>query len=265
MYLGFKKSRAAMIAIIVFSVILCVLVWIRDRELEVYIPILASAFLLAIGYLTGRLVANLVATSETTRALGLLHMELDPQAFIDKYKSVPDRVPEKSRDRIIAGFYLADGYDALGDFTAALDALRRPSDDRKNDDALMGTYYSSLIRSELGLSDFENAEKHLALLDRLTIQTPKKDLTAHLRANHNLYSALLAVMKGEVIDTAALKKAFEKTEYEMRRLELLNVFALNDKNRGAVNSEKESLNLLAEHGGKTRYAEAARKRLESLN
>lgn len=128
----------------------------------------------------------------------------------------------------------------------------------------MGAYYSALIRGELGLGDLENAEKHLAVLDRLTVQAPGKELTAHLRENHRLYTALLAVLKGETIDASALKQDFEKTEYEMRRLELLKIFALNDKNRHAVNSEKDHLTKLTERGGKTVYAAYAKDRLKEV-
>ena len=264
MYLGYKKSRIALVLVFLFSIVLAVLVCIRDRELPVYIPILACILLLAIGTLTARLIANLIATAETTKLLGILHMELDPETFVKKYKEVPGRIPEKSRDRCIASFYLSDGCAAMGDYEASVRALQLPPEGKEKDYPLMGAYYSALIRGELGLGDLENAEKHLAVLDRLTVQAPGKELTAHLRENHRLYTALLAVLKGETIDSSALKQDFEKTEYEMRRLELLKIFALNDKNRHAVNSEKDHLTKLTERGGKTVYAAYAKDRLKEV-
>ena len=50
----------------------------------------------------------------------------------------------------------------------------------------------------------------------------------------------------------------------MRRLELLKIFALNDKNRHAVNSEKDHLTKLTERGGKTVYAAYAKDRLKEV-
>lgn len=264
MYLGYTKSRISMALVFLFSIVLCVLVCIRDRALPIYIPILACVLLLAIGVLTARLMANLIATAETTKLLGILHMELDPETFVRKYKDVPNRIPEKSRDRRIASFYLSDGYAAMGDYESSVNVLQSPADEQKTDYPLKGAYYTALIRGELGMNDFESAEQHLATLDRLIIQSPGKDLAKHMRANHRLYTALLAVMKGETIDVKLLKQDFEKSEYEIRRLELLKIFALNDKNRHAVNSEKDHLNKLAEHGGKTVYAAYARERLEEI-
>ena len=111
---GFRKSKLAFWGIMCLGVLLSVLLWIRDRNYPVYIPIIASTLSLLIGYFAACVVRNLIANSLTTQYLGYLHMELDPDKFIAAYGSVPGRLTEGSRDRAVAHAYLADGYGAKG-------------------------------------------------------------------------------------------------------------------------------------------------------
>ena len=105
---GFRKSKLAFWGIMCLGVLLSVLLWIRDRNYPVYIPIIASTLSLLIGYFAACVVRNLIANSLTTQYLGYLHMELDPDKFIAAYGSVPGRLTPRLSGRRLwseGGFY----------------------------------------------------------------------------------------------------------------------------------------------------------------
>ena len=120
---AFRQSRLTAAGIFAASVVLTVLVWIRDRGLPVHIPLIASVLMLLLGVFAGQLAARLVADSCNTKLLGLLHVELDPDAFLRQYAAIPGRLKPDSREYLVSSAYLADGYAAKGDFDAALAAL----------------------------------------------------------------------------------------------------------------------------------------------
>ena len=59
---GFRKSKLAFWGIMCLGVLLSVLLWIRDRNYPVYIPIIASTLSLLIGYFAACVVRNLIAS-----------------------------------------------------------------------------------------------------------------------------------------------------------------------------------------------------------
>ena len=79
---AFRQSRLTAAGVFTAAAVLTILVWIRDRGLPVHIPIIASVLLLLLGVFAGLLAARLVADSFNTKLLGLLHVELDPDAFL---------------------------------------------------------------------------------------------------------------------------------------------------------------------------------------
>lgn len=87
---GFRQSKFAFWGVIGLGVLLSVLLWIRDRDYPLYIPIIASILALLISYFAARVIRNLIANSLTTEYLGYLHMELDPDKFIAAFGPVPE-------------------------------------------------------------------------------------------------------------------------------------------------------------------------------
>ena len=102
MIYAFKRSRAAAALVFAASVLVTVLIWVRDREYPVYIPLIASLLMLTIGVLAARLLGNVLASMENTRYLGYLHMELDPKKFLEHYREVPGRMKRESANRMDA-------------------------------------------------------------------------------------------------------------------------------------------------------------------
>ena len=164
---AFWKSKLAVGAVMVVCLGLAVAVWLRDREYPVYIPAIASLLLLGIGYFAGRLLGNLVAGTQNTRCLGLLHLDLDPQAFLAYYKQIPGRLNPNSRDFPIASACLADGYAAAGEFDQAIETLCGAFRNvKKGDQALRALYYNNLCGYALSKEDLvlaRQAEQKLEL------------------------------------------------------------------------------------------------------
>ena len=69
---GFWKSRLVFSGICVLTLVLAVALWVRDRNYEIYIPIVASVLMLGIGYSAAVLAGNLVANQENTKYLGTI-------------------------------------------------------------------------------------------------------------------------------------------------------------------------------------------------
>ena len=114
MYRGFRRSRIVMGVTLALTVALTVFVWMRNRGRAVYIPVLASVLLLGIGCTAARLLGNITASVACTGMLGILHMDLDPEAFLEQFLPVARRIPGESRDGMVCRFYLSDSYFAAG-------------------------------------------------------------------------------------------------------------------------------------------------------
>ena len=92
MIYAFKRGRIGFSVVMGISILLSVLIWFRDQNYPIYVPIIASTLMLALGYVSARLMGNVMASSENTRYLGYLHMELDPKKFLSFYEGIPSRV-----------------------------------------------------------------------------------------------------------------------------------------------------------------------------
>ena len=254
---GFWQSKLAFWGVILLGVVLSVLLWIRDQGYPIYIPILASSLALAISYCAGRVISNLVANSMTTKCLGYLHMELDPDKFIDAYGQVPGRLCAGSRSRAIAHAYLSDGYAAKGDFTTALSLLEAGfSGIDEKEIALRGLYLSDKGACLNGLGDQEAAEETLADLRSLIdgCWHSKNALARNLQDGLLLLEADLCLQQGRLPEIKPLEEIYEQCAYNLRRFEIDRLLALRAMAVGNKEEAKHHLSVLADNGGKTRYA-----------
>lgn len=252
MYHGFRKSRWTMLAIEALTVALSIAVWVRDRGRETYIPIIASVLLLAIGFLTARIVANIVASTACTDALGLLHMEMKPEEFLKVFSPVPGRIPKESKDRQIASLYLSDGYWAAGKFRDSLEVLGELPQKWQTDTALAGTWYTNRCRAELALGDCAAAKESLkAVEDCIAKCGSSPKLMATLQANHGLMNQYLRVLQNEKADSRWLQKQLDECQYTLRRLEILQVLSLDALNTGERKTANKYLTQMQQLSGGT--------------
>lgn len=252
MYRGFRKSRWTLLIIECLTVGLSIAVWMRDRGRETYIPIVASVLLLAIGFLTARIVANIVASTACTDALGLLHMEMKPEEFLKVFSPVPGRIPKESKDRQIASLYLSDGYWAAGKFAESLDALGELPQKWQSDAALAGTWHSNRSRAELALGDYAAAKKSMEALEVCAEKSgnPSK-LTSTLRENYGLLNQHLRVLQNKEADSQWLLKQLDQSQYTIRRLEIMQVLSLNALNKGDRKTANKYLTQMQQISGET--------------
>ena len=258
---AFRQSRLTAVGIFAASAVLAVLVWIRDRELPFYIPLVASVLLLLLGVFVGRLAARLVADACNTKLLGLLHVELDPDAFLRQYAEIPGRLKPDSRDYLVASAYLADGYAAKGDFDAALAALAPlERTDPAQDTALRGLYLQNLCAYRLGKADRTGAAQALSELEELTAGCGEKQakLAQNLSGTAALLRARLICLKGRAVDRAWLEQQLWQAPFRLRRLDILQILAQDALRRLGREQATPLLARLREEGGKTWYAAWAR-------
>ena len=250
---AFKRSKIAFCLVTLLSAAIIVALWFRDRDHHIIVPIIASALMLGIGYISSRIIANLVASTENTRRLGYLHMELDPQKFLESYQDLPDKVKRDFSTRAIMRSYLADGYAAAGNFEAALETL---SEDPPADNlAVRGLYAGNRAACYLNLGDVDQAAEYLAQLEHIidACRLKKADLASNLTEILKLHKQHLNCLQGKKVDTDYLESAFQRSQYNIRRLEIAKVLAMAALHDGDTTRAKEHLTFLRKNSGKTHF------------
>lgn len=262
---AFRQSRLTVIGVFAASVVLAVLVWVRDRDLPVHIPLIACVLLVLLGIFVGRLAGNLVADSCNTKLLGLLHVELDPEAFLKSYAQVPGRLKPDSRDYVVASAYLADGYAAKGDFDAALAALCPPERAGLEENAaLQGLYLQNLCAYHLGKGDQAEGAQALVQLDQLIAGCSGKQdkLVQNLSGTAAFLKARLACLNGRPVDRVWLEEQARQAPYRLRRLDALQLLTQDALRRQRRREADALLARLRSEGGKTWYAAWAAEQLQ---
>ena len=252
MIYAFKRGRAGFCVVMGISVMLTVLIWLRDRNHPVFVPIIATVLMLALGLVAGRLVGNILASSENTRCLGYLHMELDPQKFIDCYREIPKKVRGENTAAICRS-YLADGYAADGNYNEAISLLlvEPPVDNLP----VRGLYAANLAGFHLAKSDLEGAQHWMARLEEIidACRLNKPELANNLTEMLWLHKHHCNCLTGTSVDTDALETAFRRAQYNLRRLEIKKILAMTAIRDKDDASKKEHLSYLRKNGGLTVY------------
>lgn len=251
MIYAFKRGRLGFCVVTGCSLVLAVLIWLRDRNYPVFVPIIATALMLALGLVAGRLLGNVLASSENTRYLGYLHMELDPKKFLTHYQDIPAKV-RGEHSAAICRSYLADGHAAAGDYETALSLLENPPADSL---AIQGLYAANRASFYLALQETDQASASLARLEEIidACRLDKADLAENLTQTLQLHRHHLACLTGEPVDTDSLETAFTRAQYNLRRLEIKKILAMTALRNGDNKAAKVHLSYLRKNGGQTAY------------
>lgn len=251
MIYAFKRSKIASVVVMAVSVAIAIIIWFRDRDQHIIVPIIASTLMLGIGYFSARVLGNVLASMENTRYLGYLHMELDPEKFISCYRQAPDRM--KGSDAAICRSYLADAYAAAGDYNTAIETLSpgAPVDNLP----VQGLYASNLSGYYLGKGDVQSAAEQIQRLEEIidACRLNKTELANNLTTSLKLHQQHLNCLNGNVVDTEWLDDAFQSAQYNIRRLEIAKVLAMTALRDGNQAVAKKQLSYLRKNGGKTIY------------
>ena len=76
--------------------------------------VISTLIAILLGFFTSRLSENIISNTETTKRLGYLHMEMDPEKFISSYIDIPKKTTG-DKEKMISYAYLSSGYEAAGD------------------------------------------------------------------------------------------------------------------------------------------------------
>ena len=205
MYRGFRRSRIVMGVTLALTVALTVFVWMRNRGRAVYIPVLASVLLLGIGCTAARLLGNITASVACTGMLGILHMDLDPEAFLEQFLPVARRIPGESRDGMVCRFYLSDSYFAAGRYAEAKSVLGELPARFYTDAPVAGVWYADLARAELALG--ENADEAMeGLRGIIALSGGKAALRKNLQESLSLLEARRDAAAGQPVDWEQLEE-----------------------------------------------------------
>ena len=265
---AFKKSLYTMWGVRAAALLITVFLWIHDLKhgYPIYIPIVATALMIAVGYILSRLLGNLTASVENTKRLGILHMELDPERFIECYREVPEKTREGSRDRAVTSSYLADGYLAAGDAKEALQILEKGFAGIKDLDLpaklpLNGLYHSGRLACLLEQNAIEEAKAEAEKLEKVIAiaLVSNQALAANLKPLLELRKARISIAEGRAADQKRLRSLLSGAQYSLRRLEICRAAADNAALLHDKKSAEEYLGRLMKEGGKTFYTAYAEK------
>lgn len=249
---AFKRGKIGALAVLAISLAVAVMIWFRDQDYPIFVPIVASCLTLALGVVVARLAGNILANSENTHYLGFLHMELDPGKFIRHYEGVPGRVKGENTAAICRS-YLADGYAADGQYEKAVELLSiaPPADNL----AIRGLYAANLAGSYLAMNKIPEAEEALKELAQIIdgARLNKADLAKNLTEMEKLHKQHLACLQGNRVDMEWLEDAFGRAQYYLRRLEITKVAAMAAMRDGDGEAKKKHLTYLRKNGGLTIY------------
>ena len=258
---GFWQSRMAVYGSAVAAVALSVAIWIYDRGKPLYIPILAILLLTGLCGVVGQMAGRIIADSVNTRSLSFLHVELDPEAFLERYEKVPGRLKKGSKEYVLSCAYLAQGYAATGEFDRAMDVLCSDYSGKKGEDqALKGLYYYSFASYALSGGHLEEAQKAMEGLKEVAEDSRKQNpkLSQNMKECLVLCQNRLACLKGEQADSQWLKGQLKNVPFALRRLEVLETLARQALADGRKKDGLKWLDQMEKQSGKTCYGERAR-------
>ena len=252
MIYAFKRGRAGFAVVMGISVVISVLIWIRDKNYPIFVPAIATVLMLALGVVAGRLLGNVLASSDNTRCLGFLHMELDPKKFIACYREIPDKVRGENTAAICRS-YLADGYGADGKYDEAISVLSigPPADNLP----VQGLYAANLAGFYLAKADLESAEHWLGRLEEIidACRLNKAELAGNLTEMLRMHRHHMNCLAGKGVDTESLELAFNRAQFNLRRLEIKKILAMTAIRDQDETAKKEHLSYLRKNGGLTVY------------
>lgn len=264
---AFWQSRLTRAATALLGISIAAAVWLRNSDKPVYISVIASVLMLAIGLIVSRILGNIVSEIQNNKYLGILHIDLDPERFIAAYKSVPNKIPESSRERAITAAYLADGYAAMGDFDKALEIMDSFVKAKAEQDIALRGLYNSNICGYL-VSEKKTAQAKAALEQLKSVirecEGQKPQLAENLKANAELLKARIDCADNNVTDAKWLEEALKTAGFKLRRLEILQTLAMLSLRKGRFDEAKIRLEELADESGKTWYNAWARQRLADI-
>lgn len=256
----YKKAKAAYILVWVLALLLIFFIWMRNGT-NLMPSIISTLLSLAMGFFVSRLLENIITNTETTKRLGYLHMELDPDKFISSYSWVPEKT-KGEKERMISYAYLSFGYEAKGDFKEALKTLEEGK--IGGSDSMDTLYLSSKCRYLLEDGKIDESRETLNQLEkRIDDIKDNQGLKDNQRQVQYVLSERLDVVQGGGVDLEYLQSRLKETQYKIGRLEILSAIALYYKNTGKKKKEIETLNMIKEEGGDTWYTKWAEERLSS--
>lgn len=265
---AFRKSRIACWAVRAAALAIIAFLWYHDRNYPIYIPIVASILTIGIGYFLSKLLGNIISSTENTKALGYLHMELDPQKFIACYKDVPGKIKSGTQDRAVTSSYLADGYLSMNDPKKALETLEAGFKDvpLENKTSLQGLYHTCRSAYLIELGEYDQTARELEILRNVILSCGEnRALADNLNTTLKIREAELNILKGEPVpDREWLNKLISRSTYNLRRLELYKTLADDAILRKDRTEALHRLRKMEEEGGKTRFADYAKAKRKEL-
>ncbi len=264
---AFKRSFITCWAVRFIAAAFVGFIWIRNigRTDPFWVPILMTVLAIGAGYFLSKLLGQMTAAAENTNRLGILHMQLDPEAFIASYEGIPERLKEGTKDHAVASSYLADGYDASGDHKKALEALDEGFRGVvfEKQQALEGLYRGNRLGYLVNLGDMEEAKKEGEKIEALISSCRKTNpnLAESLASVLMLRRARISISEGTKIDPNWRKGLLPNAHFKLRELEILRTVSENALLRGERKEEDKSLKKIAAGHGKPYFAPWAKDQL----
>lgn len=253
---AFWQSKVAYVTVILISVALGIVIWIRDVNYPTIVPLIASSFLVTIGFVSAKILSSVIANHLNTKLLSILHVELDPKQFATKYEPVVRKLNiNKNREARFAYSYLADGYALCGNYGKAIETIEnlKPFIDR--DIALRGLYYTNTASYLTMAGEYQKAQEALSELRHVVEDTRqgKKALSCNLETSAKIIKNRIASLSGRGAKTSSLLEQLEKATYRIRRLEILEALAKDADFRQKPEKAEEYKAMLKEEAGNTIY------------
>ncbi|NCB32013.1 MAG: hypothetical protein EOM66_11480 [Clostridia bacterium] len=266
----FRGSRLVRDAGCILSAGLSTYLFVGRPQMPLWINGLSATLTLALGFVLFRLAANVIASNTNTKILEILHVQMDPQRFLNQYEKIPAKLKRGSVNHAVTTIYLADGYAAKGDYDTAerlVDAEPVDNADEKLHAAIAAIRMNARVDYALLRGDSAEGERLLSEFRQVLKQgeAVNPSLAANMQDRVILYAQWLQVMGGAPTGENFLQDMLGRTPVLLQRLEILWVMARSFLLRDESAAAREQFETIASQGGKTHFTADAKAALAKLS
>lgn len=257
----FSKSRKVFVIGVIATIAVTILIALRRLNEPGY-AVTASVLTLFIGLAVTALAARIAAVRSEDSMMCLLHIDLNPSAFIAKCLPIFKAMPKRSPRKCVYGLHLAEGYCALGDYGSALNTLDETHDSASmlsagiSRDVINAYVVRERARCAFLRGDAATGKEEADKLEGIaaSIAAKKPAAANSLRQDARCYSTWASLLEGEKADMTEIESLMKKAPTKLSKIDLCVMLIIAAKNSGDTEAVERFSSLLSEQGGEIAIA-----------
>lgn len=196
----------------------------------------AIIIIVIFGIIAGRIFSSFWSNRRLRQIDALLYQQNDPKAFIARFEPLVIKAPETTVEYVNGYIKIAYAYEALGEFTKALDVLKKTNPEGLKLHALQTLALSTNQKMKLHLlmEDTDGAAAYLQDLYKIqeNAQVRVPTLASNLKECIHLGEIWMAILSGEAGEQKYLKEEISLAKNDIHKNEMRILLAKSCLNAG---------------------------------